>query len=93
MISVVQGAILDTPGVLQQPDRPPAERRRLLQLVVDVPVETKTDLNKVATTTKVSQATELTYRVAVALYLLGQAKYIRVRWKRSIARAGGKPRR
>jgi hypothetical protein len=75
MISVVQGAILDTTGLLQAPIG------RLLnvvdlypQLVVDVPVETKTDLNSIPN--KVSDATEFTYKVAVALYLLGQAKYI-----------------
>ncbi|MDP9312053.1 MAG: BREX system P-loop protein BrxC, partial [Chloroflexota bacterium] len=75
MIAVVQGAILDTPGLLQAPVG------RLLnlvdlypQLVVDVPVETKTDLNSIQRS--VPNATERTYEVAVALYLLGQASYI-----------------
>jgi hypothetical protein len=75
MISVVQGAILDTPGLLQAPIG------RLLnvvdlypQLVVDVPVETKTDLNSIPT--KVLEATEFTHKVAIALYLVGQAQYI-----------------
>ena len=75
MISVVQGAILDTPNLLQAP------LGRLLnifdlypQLVVDVPVETKTDLSSIPT--KVGGSTDLTFKVAVALYLLGQAKYI-----------------
>ena len=75
MISVVQGAILDTPGLLQAPIG------RLLnlvdlypQLVVDVPVETKTDLNSIPN--KVSDASEFTSKTAVALYLLGQAAYI-----------------
>lgn len=75
MIAVVQGAILDTPDCLQAPVG------RLLtmvdlypQLMVDVPVETKTDLNSIAS--KVPAATDFTVRVAIALYLLGQAQHI-----------------
>lgn len=75
MIAVVQGAILDTPGLLQ------AQIGKLLnvtdlyqQLVVDVPVETKTDLNSIKTS--VPGASELTVKVATALYLIGQARHI-----------------
>ncbi len=75
MIAVVQGAILDTPEL------PQAAVGRLLnlvdlypQLVADVPVETKTDLNRVAQS--VPNATARTSEVAIALYLLGKAEYI-----------------
>ena len=75
MIAVIQGAILDTPDLLQAPVG------RLLnlvdlypQLVADVPVETKTDINSIPT--KVPAATPFTSAVAVALYLLGQATHI-----------------
>jgi len=75
MISVVQGAILDTPDLLQVPIG------RLLnlvdlypQLVADVPVETKTDINSIPN--KVADASGFTSGVAIALYLLGQAKHI-----------------
>ncbi|RRR74017.1 MAG: BREX system P-loop protein BrxC [Candidatus Viridilinea halotolerans] len=75
MIAVVQGAILDTPDLLAAPIG------RLLnlvdlypQLLADVPVETKTDLNSIPT--KVINATSMTPQVAMALYLLGQAKHI-----------------
>jgi len=75
MIAVVQGAILDTPQLLQ------ASVGRLLtlvdlypQLMVDVPVETKTDLASIMRS--VPNATDRTYQIAVALYLLGQAGYI-----------------
>ncbi|MEI6776494.1 MAG: BREX system P-loop protein BrxC [Chloroflexales bacterium] len=75
MISVIQGAILDTPDLLHTPVG------RLLnlvdlypQLVADVSVETKTDINSIPH--KVPDATPLTADVAVALYLLGQATHI-----------------
>ena len=75
MIAVIQGAILDTPDLLQ------TSVGRLLnlvdlypQLVADVSVETKTDINSIPT--KVPAATPLTAAVAVALYLLGQATHI-----------------
>ncbi len=75
MISVVQGAILDTPELLK------ASVGRLInlvdlypQLVADVPVETKTDISSIPT--KVPAASPLTSEVAIALYLLGQAKHI-----------------
>ncbi len=74
MIAVVQGGILET-GVLQ------SSVGRLIPLVdlyrqleADVSVETKTDLNSI--TNKVPEATNLTRRVAIALYLLGQAQHI-----------------
>jgi hypothetical protein len=75
MIGVVQGAIIDTPGLLDSPVG------RLLgladlyeQLASDVPIETKTDLNQVRDS--VPAATPLTTRVARGLFLLGQAKHI-----------------
>jgi hypothetical protein len=75
MIGVVQGAIIETPGLLD------STVGRLLnladlydQLSSDVPIETKTDLNKILDT--VPGATNFTVRVARALFLLGQAKYI-----------------
>ncbi|HSH83343.1 MAG TPA: hypothetical protein VLA19_32830 [Herpetosiphonaceae bacterium] len=75
MIGVVQGALIDTPGLLESP------LGRILgladmydQFAADVPIETKTDLNRIGET--VSGATALTGRVARGLFLLGQAKYI-----------------
>ena len=75
LIGVVQGALLDTPGLLDAPVG------RLLPLsdlydglASDVPMETKTDLNSIKT--KVAGATPFTSRVAQALYLLGTATYI-----------------
>lgn len=75
MIGVVQGAIIETPGLLE--DRV----GRLIsladlydQLAGDAPIETKTDLNRLRET--VSGATDFTPRVARALYLLGEADYI-----------------
>ena len=75
MIAVVQGAIIETPGLLEGPVG------RLLcladlydQLSVDAPIETKTDLNRVRES--VPGATDFTPRVARALYMLGEAEYI-----------------
>ncbi|MEI7768477.1 MAG: BREX system P-loop protein BrxC [Chloroflexales bacterium] len=75
MIAVVQGAIIETPGLLEGPVG------RLLcladlydQLSTDAPIETKTDLNRVRES--VPGATDFTPRVARALYMLGEAEYI-----------------
>ena len=75
MIGVIQGGIIETPGLLDD------QVGRLLcladlydQLSTDVPIETKTDLNRIKET--VPEATEMTKRVARALYLLGQAGYV-----------------
>jgi hypothetical protein len=75
MIGVVQGAVIETPGLLD------SQVGRLLslsdlydQLASDVPIETKTDLNRIRET--VSDATALTTQVARALFLLGEAEYI-----------------
>lgn len=75
MISVVQGAILDTPDLLQIPVGRLLNLVELYpQLVADVPVETKTDISSIPN--KVPDATSFTSSVAIALYLLGQAKHI-----------------
>jgi len=75
MISVVQGAILDTPGLLQAPVGRLLNLVELYpQLVADLPVETKTDISSIPN--KVPEATSFTSNVAIALYLLGQAKHI-----------------
>jgi len=75
MIGVVQGGIIETPGLLD------AAVGRLLcladvydQVSSDVPIETKTDLNSVLQS--VPEATAFTVRVARGLYLLGKAEYI-----------------
>ena len=75
MIGVVQGGIIDTPGLLT------SSVGRLLcladlydQLASDAPIETRTDINRIITT--VSDATLFTTQVARALYLLGQIPYI-----------------
>jgi hypothetical protein len=75
MIAVVQGAIIETEGLLE------SQAGRLLsladlypQLAADVPIETKTDLNQIRQS--VPGATEFTERVARGLFLLGQAEYI-----------------
>jgi hypothetical protein len=75
MIGVVQGAIIETPGLLEAP------LGRLLcladlydQISSDAPIETKTDLNRIRET--VLNATSFTPRVARALYLLSAAEYI-----------------
>ncbi|HEX8597261.1 MAG TPA: BREX system P-loop protein BrxC [Chloroflexia bacterium] len=75
MIGVVQGAIIETPGLLDNPVGRVLNLADLYdQLSSDVPIETKTDLNKIIDT--VPGATAFTVRVARALFLLGQAKYI-----------------
>jgi hypothetical protein len=75
MIGVVQGSIIETPGLLQ------TQVGKLLsladlydQVASDAPIETKTDLNQIKS--KVPGATDFTVRVARALYLLGQVEYI-----------------
>jgi hypothetical protein len=75
MIAVTQGGIIDPPGLLD------AQVGRLLgladlydQFAADMPVETKTDMGRILET--VPGATSHTVRVARAVYLLGQAKYI-----------------
>ena len=75
MIGVVQGAIIETPALLESPVG------RLLcladlydQLASDVPIETKTDLNQISRS--VPAAEGLTPRVARALFLLGKAEHI-----------------
>ncbi len=75
MIGVVQGAIIETPGLLEAPVG------RLLcladlydQIASDAPIETKTDLNRIRDS--VPSATDFTPRVARALYLLSEAEYI-----------------
>ncbi|MFQ5342150.1 MAG: BREX system P-loop protein BrxC [Anaerolineae bacterium] len=75
MIGVVQGAILETPGLLEsRVGRLIALADLYDQLASDVPIETKTDLNRIAEA--VPDATDFTPRVARALFLLGQAQYI-----------------
>jgi hypothetical protein len=75
MIGVVQGGIIDTPGLLESP----AGRILCLtdlydQLASDAPIETRTDINRIINT--VPDATSFTTQVARALYLLGQVGYI-----------------
>ena len=75
MIGVVQGAILETPGLLDSPVGRLLSLADLYdQLASDVPIETKTDLNTIAA--QVPGATPFTTRVAQGLFLLGQAQYI-----------------
>lgn len=75
MIGVVQGAIIETAGLLDSPvGRLLALADLYDQLSSDVAVETKTDLNRVGDS--VPDATRFTVRVARGLFLLGQAKYI-----------------
>jgi hypothetical protein len=75
MIGVVQGAILETPGLLESPVGRLLSLADLYdQLASDVPIETKTDLNQVRSS--VPEATDFTPRVARALFLLGEAEYI-----------------
>lgn len=75
MIGVVQGAIIETPGLLQAPIG------RLLcladlydQISSDAPIETKTDLNRIRES--VPHASDFTARVARAVYLLSAAEYV-----------------
>lgn len=75
MIGVVQGAIIETAGLLESPvGRLLALADLYDQLSSDVAIETKTDLNRISDS--VPDATRTTVRVARALFLLGQAKYI-----------------
>lgn len=75
MIGVVQGAIIETPGLLEAPIGRMLSLADLYdQLASDAPIETKTDLNRVRDT--VPGATDFTPRVARALYLLGEAEYL-----------------
>lgn len=75
MIGVVQGAIIETPGLLESPVGRILSLADLYdQLSSDAPIETKTDLNRVHET--VIGATDFTPRVARALYLLGEAEHI-----------------
>jgi hypothetical protein len=75
MIGVVQGAIIETAGLLEAPIG------RILcladlydQIASDAPIETKTDLNRIRDS--VPNAGDFTPRVARALYLLSEAEYI-----------------
>lgn len=75
MIAVVQGALIETPGLLEQPVGRLLSLADLYpQLASDVPIETKTDLNRILDT--VPGATPFTAQVARGLFLLGQASYI-----------------
>ncbi len=75
MIGVVQGALIDTPGLLDSSIGKLVGLADLYeQLVTDIPIETKTDLSRIMET--VPEAQPLTLRVARALFLLGQASYI-----------------
>lgn len=75
MIGVVQGALIETPGLLDSPVGRVVSLADLYgQLASDVPIETKTDLNRIGDT--VPGADEFTVRVARGLFLLGQAEYI-----------------
>lgn len=75
MIGVVQGAVIETPGLLEGPVGRLLSLADLYdQLSGDAPIETKTDLNRILDT--VPDATPFTLRVARALYLLGEAEYV-----------------
>jgi len=75
MIGVVQGTLIDTPGLLDRPVGILVSLADLYgQLESDVPIETKTDLNRIAD--MVPGATAFTPRVARGLFLLGQAQYV-----------------
>src|SRR2546430_1593986 len=75
MIGVVQGGIIDTPGLLDSPvGRVLCLADLYDQLASDAPIETRTDINRIINT--VPDATPLTTQVARALYLLGQVGYI-----------------
>ena len=75
MIGVVQGALIETPGLLDSAVGRVVSLADLYgQLAADVPIETKTDLNRIGDT--VPGADEFTTRVARGLFLLGQAEYI-----------------
>ncbi len=75
MIGVVQGGILDLPGLLDSPVGRLVSLADLYeQFATDAPTETRTDLNRIAET--VPGATSATSQVARALYLLGEAEHI-----------------
>lgn len=75
MIGVVQGGILEIPGLLDSPVGPLISLADLYdQFATDAPTETRTDLNRILET--VGGATAFTLKVARALYLLGEAEYI-----------------
>lgn len=75
MIAVVQGTLIETPGLLDSPIGRLVSLAELYpQLAADVAVETKTDLNRIGDT--VQNATAFTTQVARGLFLLGQAEYI-----------------
>ncbi|MBN1139877.1 MAG: BREX system P-loop protein BrxC [Anaerolineae bacterium] len=75
MIGVVQGTLIDTPGLLDSPVGKLVSLADLYgQLESDVPIETKTDLNRIRP--DVPGADAFTLRVARGLFLLGQAQYI-----------------
>lgn len=75
MIAVVQGGIIETPQLLSKPVGELVSLADLYsQLSTDVPIETKTDINRVKET--IPSATDFTQKVACGLYLLGRAEYI-----------------
>ena len=75
MIGVVQGGIIDTPGLLESPVGHILCLADLYdQLASDAPIETRTDINRIIST--VPDATPFTTQVARALYLLGQVPHI-----------------
>ena len=75
MIGVVQGGIIDTPGLMGSPvGRLLSLADLYIQLASDAPIETRTDINRIIN--DVSDATSFTTQVACALYLLGQVAYI-----------------
>ncbi|MCG8347006.1 MAG: BREX system P-loop protein BrxC [Chloroflexales bacterium] len=75
MIGVVQGAVIETPGLLEAPiGRLIALADLYDQISSDAPIEAKTDLNRIRDT--VPDAGEFTPRVARALYLLTEAEYV-----------------
>jgi hypothetical protein len=75
MIGVVQGAIIESNGLLNSPmGRLLALADLYYQLSSDVAIETKTDLNRIPES--VPEATPFTGRVAKALFLLGQSGQI-----------------
>jgi hypothetical protein len=75
MIGVVQGGIIDTPGLLSSTVGRILSLADLYdQLASDAPIETRTDINRIGST--VADATPFTTQVARALYLLGQISYI-----------------
>jgi hypothetical protein len=75
MIGVVQGGIIDTPGLLARPVGSLISLADLYNLLSsDAPSETKTDIARIQD--QASGAGEFTTMVARALYLLNQDEYI-----------------